>query len=82
MQPSMVAAFGAERQQWVVSVFGVAAAEATSRMRAHRIAIEPLDHAAGEGARLGFGARQAPVELGDPRPLVEERQPVLTRPAT
>ena len=81
MQPGMAGRFGAERQQRVMGVFGLAAAEAAPGRRAHRIAVQPFGDAAGEGASLGLVARQPAVELGNARPFVEEGPPVLARPA-
>jgi hypothetical protein len=39
MQPGVASDFSAERQQRIVSVFGVAAAQAAAGRRAHRIAV-------------------------------------------
>ena len=41
-------------------------------MASARIAVQPFDHAASEGAGLGLGARQPAIELGDAGALVEE----------
>ena len=81
MQPGMAGLFGAERQQLVVGVFAPTAAETAAGRRACRIAVEPFDDAAIEGADLGLIARQPAIELGEPGALVEIRQPVLARPA-
>src|SRR5262249_38170742 len=74
MQPGMASGFGAERQERIVSVCGVAAAQAATGRRALGIAIEPLDDTTGEGARLAFRTRQDSVEPDNVhRPLFEER---------
>ena len=81
MQPDVAGLFGAERQPRVVGAFASISAGTTAGRRAHRIAVQPLGYAAGEGAGLGFRARQTAIELGDAGVLVEERLPVLGRPA-
>ncbi|HZZ26134.1 MAG TPA: hypothetical protein VFE60_27870 [Roseiarcus sp.] len=77
----MAGGLGSERQQRVVALLGLAAAEAAVGRRAHRITVEPFGHTAREGTGLGLQARQAAVELGDSRPFVEEGPPVFARPA-
>ena len=80
MQPRMAGLFGAERQQLVVGAVACTATAAAAGRRPNRIAVEPLGHAAGEGAGLGGRARQPAIELGDAPPFVEQGPPVLARP--
>src|SRR5215204_5936610 len=81
MQPGMAGLFRAERQQLVVGVFAATAAEAPAWRRLNQLPVEPFGNAAGEGASLGFFTRQPAIELGDGRLVLEERVPVLSRPA-
>jgi hypothetical protein len=77
MQPGVAGGLGSERQQWVVGVLRLTAAEAAAGRRARRIAVQPFGHATDEGASLRFCAWQPAIELGDARPPVIERQPIL-----
>jgi hypothetical protein len=65
MQPDMAGRFGTVWQQMVVGVLATTAAEAATRWGADRIAVQPFDHAAGEGSCLGLRPRQSTVELGN-----------------
>ena len=61
-------------------MFTIATSETASVRRVRRIAVQPFDDAAGEGADLGLAARQFAVGLGDAGPLVEEDLPILDAP--
>ena len=72
MQPNLPCASDAEGQEAIMRGLVAAAAETTPGWRALRIAVQPFGNAVSEGTRLGFGARQPAIELGDPGALVEE----------
>src|SRR5450631_2191103 len=81
MQPGVADRFGSERYQRIVTVFGVAAAEAATGWRVHRIAVQPFGDATDKGTGLGLVTWQSAVELGHARPFVEKAAPVFARPA-
>jgi class 3 adenylate cyclase len=81
MQPGMAGAFGAERQERIVSVFGIATAKTLSGWRVRRIVVQPLGNATGEGLGLGLRTRQSSIELDHTGAFVKEDMPVLSRPA-
>ena len=80
MQPGM-AKFSAPNGSSLSGRRCRAAAEAPAWRRLHQLPVEPFGNAAGEGASFGFCPAAAAFELGDARPLLEERVPVLGRPA-
>ena len=81
MQPGMAGRFDAIGQQRIMRLLAPTAGKAAPGRRAHRVAVQPFSDTAGKGLGLGFGARQPAIELGNAGALVEERLPVLGRPA-
>ena len=81
MQPCMRPRLGSEWEHYGAARFRVAAPCATSRRGWSRVLVQPLYNAASERLSLGLGARQSAVEFRNSRPFVEERPPVLGRPA-
>ena len=81
MQPGVAGGFDAVGQQRIVGVIEVTTVETAPCQRVRRIAVQPLDDAAGKRLGLGLRPRQSRVELDDACPLVEEDLPVLGRPA-
>ena len=55
MQPGMAGRLEAMGEQRVVRIMAVAAGKAASGWRAHEVAVQPFDYAAGEGEALGLG---------------------------
>lgn len=81
MQPDMAGRLDAEWHQHVLGMIVATAGTASPGRRALEGAVHPFDEAAFEGARLGFPARQAAIELRDAGALVEIDLPVLGRPS-
>ncbi len=77
MQPNLARASDADRQEAIMQGLASATAETPPGWRMHRISVQPFGEAMGEGARLGFGARQPAIELGNPGALVEECSPLI-----
>jgi len=69
MQPGMAGRLDAKGQERIMAMIATVAGETAPRWRAHEVAVQPFNNAAGEGAGLGPGARQAAIELGDASPL-------------
>jgi hypothetical protein len=67
------------RQERMV-VVPTTAAEAAPRRRLYRVAAQPFLNAVSEGLALGWGSRQTTIELGDARPLVKKRLPIIGGP--
>src|SRR5215469_5118103 len=81
VQPDVGSRFRPVRQDSSMTAFGLAAPHTTAWCRRSRISVQPLNNAANERLSLGLGARQSTVEFHNSRPFVEERLPVLRRPA-
>ena len=64
MQPSGTGGFNSERLKRVVALLDFATADATSRRRAHEVAVQPLNDAAFKGSCLGLRPWQPTIELG------------------
>jgi hypothetical protein len=95
MTPSLVSRaddrFDAVEKQSVTRMIAPAAGEAARGRRAHEIAVQPFDDAAGEGAGLGFRARQSAIvhvcrhppgqscHLCDRRARIQSHQKSLSR---
>ena len=81
MQPGMAGLFGAVWQQVVVGVPAATAGDAATRRGADRIAVQPFDNAAFEGACLGLRTRQSAIEFDNANAFVKVSLPVLGRPS-
>ena len=81
VQPDVGSGFRPVRQDSSITAFDLAAPRTTAWCRRGRISVQPLDNAACERLSLGFSAWQSAVEFHNSRPFVEERPPVLGRPA-
>src|SRR5262245_31856888 len=81
MQPCMRPRLGSEWEHYGAARSRVAAPCATSRRGWSRVLVQPLHDAASERLSLGLGARQSAVEFRNSRSFVEERLPIVGRPA-
>src|SRR5262249_27019115 len=81
VQPDVGSGLHSVRQDNSIFAFGLAAPRATAWCGRSWISVQPLNNAASERLNLGLGARQSAVEFHNSRPFVEERLPVLGRPA-
>jgi hypothetical protein len=63
MQPSVPGVLGAERQQGIVRLLVLMAAETAARWRAHRIVVQPFGDEGREGATLDLIEGQPAIGL-------------------
>ena len=81
MKPCMGSWLGSEWHDTGAVGFKLAAPCATANSRWSWVAVAPLDYASLECLCVRLRSRQSAIEFGDPRPLVEENLPVLSRPS-